>query len=163
MAATRDRIAEMRPYVERAMKDEGLRNNLVTAFAAAREVYDELVGDRGVTRAATRVATDKDIQDNLRRALDELREAADRIQGKEQHRGRNTMLLATAVAVGLLANPVTGPAARKWIKDRIFGPSDDYGYGGGDFSPAGGDSGAGGDVGGASPPGGGPAPGGAMP
>ena len=158
MAATRDRIADVKPYVERAMKDEDLRANLVAAFAAARQVYDELVGDRGVTRAATRVATDKDIQDNLKRALDELREAADRLQGKEPHRGRNTLLLASAVAIGVLANPVTGPATRKWIKDRVFGPSDDFGYGGGDFSSGGGDGGsaAGGDAGGGSVPGAGP-------
>ena len=37
-----------------------------------------------------RAATDKDIQDNLRKAADELRTAASRIQGKEDHSGRNT-------------------------------------------------------------------------
>ena len=40
-----------------------------------------------------RAATDKEIQDNLRKAVDELRTAANRIQGKEDHSGRNTMLL----------------------------------------------------------------------
>ena len=134
MAVTKDRIAEMRPYVERALKDEDLRNNLVAAFAAAREVYDDLMGDRTVTRAAARMATDKDVQENLRTALDELREAADRLQGKAEHKGRNTLLIVTGIAIGLLANPYTGPASRKWIKNRVFGPSDDFGYGGGDGS-----------------------------
>ena len=137
MAATKEKIAEMRPYVERALKDEDLRENLVAAFAAAREVYDDLMGDRTVTRAAARMATDRDIQQNLRTALDELREAANRLQGKEQHKRRNTLLLLAGVTAGLLANPYTGPTARKWVKDRVFGPSDDFGYGGGDGATAG--------------------------
>ncbi len=113
MAGTRDKITDMKPYVERAMKDEDLRENLVSAFAAAREVYDELLGNRGVRSAATRVATNKDIQDNLKTALDELREAADRLQGKEDHGTRNTMLLLTGIALGVLMNPITGPTTRR--------------------------------------------------
>ena len=63
----------VRPYVERAVQDDELRENVKAAFQAAREVYDELIGGRGVTTVATRVATDKDIQDKLREAVDELR------------------------------------------------------------------------------------------
>ncbi len=57
-----------------------------------------------------RAATDKDIQENLRKAVDELRNAADRVQGKEDHSTRNTMLLLTGIALGILFNPMTGPA-----------------------------------------------------
>ena len=32
----------MRPYVERAVKDEDVRDNVLAAFQAAREVYNEL-------------------------------------------------------------------------------------------------------------------------
>ena len=130
MASTKDRIADVRPYVERAVKDEDLRENLVSAFIAAREVYDELVGDRGVTGIASRVAGDKDVQDNLKKALEELREASDRLQGKDDHGTRNALLLLTGITVGLLFNPITGRATRSWIRDRIFGPSDDFGYSG---------------------------------
>jgi len=136
MASTKDRIADVRPYVERAVKDEDLRDNVMSAFMAAREVYDELVGDRGVTGIASRVAGDKDVQENLKKALDELREASDRIQGKEDHGGRNTLLLLTGITVGLLFNPLTGAATRGWIKDKIFGPSDDFTYGGNSTPPA---------------------------
>jgi hypothetical protein len=131
MAATKDRIADVKPYVERALKDEELRENVIAAYAAAKEVYNELLGGRGVTGIATRVASDKDIQDNLRRTLDELREAADRLQGKEDHSGRNTFLLLTGITLGILFNPLTGPATRKWLKDAILGPSDDFTYAGG--------------------------------
>jgi hypothetical protein len=130
MAKTKERISDVKPYVERAVKDEDLRENVMAAFQAAREVYNDLVGDRGVTGIASRVATDKDIQDNLRRAVDELREAADRIQGKEEHKGRNTMLLLAGIAIGILFNPMTGPSTRQWVKDKVLGPSDDFTYGG---------------------------------
>ncbi len=128
MAKTRDRLSDVRPYVERAMKDEDLRDNVLTALAAAREVYGELLGDRGVAGIASRVASDTDVQDNLRTAVDELREAADRFQGKKDNGGRNTTLVLALVTLGVLFNPMTGPGTRKWIKERIFGPSDDFSY-----------------------------------
>ena len=131
MAKTKDRIQEVRPYVERAVKDEDVRDNVMAAFQAAREVYNELLGDRGVTAIASRVATDRDIQDKLREAIDDLREAADHVQGKKDHSGRNTMLLLTGITLGILFNPMTGPATRQWLKERILGPSDDFTYSGG--------------------------------
>ena len=66
---TKDKISEVKPYVERAMRDEDLRDNVLTAFATAREVYNELLGDRGVTGIASRVASDKDIQEKLRETV----------------------------------------------------------------------------------------------
>ena len=132
---TRDRFsdaaANARPYVERAVGDEDIRENVKAAFQAAREVYDELIGGRGVTAVAGRVATDKDIQDQLRSAIDDLREAADRIQGKDEHKGRNTSLLLAGIALGILFNPMTGPETRRWLKDRIFGEDEEFGYGSG--------------------------------
>ena len=127
---TKDKVSDVRPYVERALRDEELRDNLKAAFLAARDVYSDLTGDRGVSGLATRVATDRDIQDNLRRAVEELREASDRVRGKEDHSGRNTMLLFAGITLAVLFNPVTGPSTRAWIKDKILGPSDDFTYGG---------------------------------
>jgi hypothetical protein len=127
---TKDKVSDVRPYVERALRDEELRDNLKAAFLAARDVYTDLTGDRGMTGLATRVATDRDIQDNLRRAVEELREAGDRVRGKEDHSGRNTMLLLAGITLAVLFNPVTGPQTRSWLKDKILGPSDDFTYGG---------------------------------
>jgi hypothetical protein len=132
MAKTKDKVLDqagnVKPYIERAMKDEDLRENLVAAFAAAREVYDELLGNRGVTTVARRVATDKEMQDNMRRALDELRTASERIQGKKDHGGRNTTLLLAGITLGILFNPATGPQTRKWLSDKVFGGSDEFTY-----------------------------------
>ena len=132
MAKTRDKMSDaadnVKPYVARAIHDEDLRDNVKAAFEAARDVYDELIGGRGVTTVATRVATDKDIQRKLRDAVDELREAADRVQGKKDHGSRNATLLIAGIALGILFNPVTGPSTRKWLADTVLGGDDDFTY-----------------------------------
>jgi hypothetical protein len=129
MAKAKDRIQDAKPYVKRALQDEELRENLRSAFASARDVYDELLGNRGMTGIATKVASDDDIQDQLRSAIQDLRKAADRIQGRESHKSRNSTLLLTGIVLGILFNPMTGPETRRWLKDRIFG-EDEFGYGG---------------------------------
>ena len=131
MAKTKDRIQDVRPYVERAVKDEDVRDNVLAAFQLAREVYNELLGDRGVTTIASRVATDKDVQEKLREAIDDLRTAADRVQGKKDHGTRNALLLLTGIVLGILFNPFSGPQTRKWVSDKAFGSSDDFTYPGG--------------------------------
>ena len=129
MTKTKERVSDaadnVRPYVERALKDEELRRNVREAFEAAREVYTELLGGRGVVPLATRVATDDDIKDNLRTAVDDLRKAANRLQGKKDHSTRNGTLLIAGIALGILFNPITGPATRKWLSNQIFGGSDE--------------------------------------
>jgi hypothetical protein len=133
MAKTKDRFYDtadtVRPYVDRAIHDEDLRDNLKEAFNAARDVYAELLGGRNLTATATRVATDKDIQDNLKKTIEELRTAADRIQGKKDHGTRNSMLLLAGITAGILLNPATGPQTRKWLMEKITGESsDDFSY-----------------------------------
>ena len=130
---TKDRLYDtadtMRPYVDRALHDDALHDNLKEAFSAARDVYAELLGNRNLTATAMRAATDKEIQDNLRKAADELRTAASRIQGKKDNSGRNTLLLLIGIAIGILFNPMTGPQTREWLMQKITGEStDDYSY-----------------------------------
>ena len=129
----KDKVADVKPYVERAQRaiqDEELRESLRSAYSTARDVYDQLVGNRGVAGVATRVASDKDIQDQLRSAVQDLRNAADRVQRQERHSGRNGSLLLLGIVLGILFNPITGPDTRRWLKDKVFGEDEEFGYGG---------------------------------
>jgi hypothetical protein len=139
MANTKDKVTDaastVKPYVERALRDEELRESVRNAYESARTIYEELIGRRGLTGAATRFATDKDIQAELRSAIDELRNAADRVQSAKPARkesgGRGGGLLLVGIALGILFNPVTGPKARKFLADKLFGGGDDFTYQGG--------------------------------
>ena len=85
MVKTKDKVygaaENVKPYVERAMNDEKLRQDVMSAFATAKDLYTELIGPRGAVTLATRVATDDDIREKLSAAVDDLRNAAGRLQG----------------------------------------------------------------------------------
>jgi hypothetical protein len=111
----------MKPYVTRALQDEEVRENVKHAIATARDIYDELLGGRSTTAVAARVATDSEIQESLKSAIDDLRKAANRVQGKKEHSSRNATLLLAGITLGILFNPVTGPATRQWISNKLLG------------------------------------------
>lgn len=138
MINTKDKVtdaaASARPYIERAMRDKELRDNLRNAYTSARNVYDELASRRKVTDAASRLAYDKDLQDELRNAVDELRNAAGRVQDVKRgsleagRAGWNTLLLLAGIALGILLNPVTGPAVRRLLARKLFGSGNGFVY-----------------------------------
>jgi hypothetical protein len=141
MVKTKDKVTDaagnVKPYVERALTDPELRENVRNAYQSARSIYEELVGNRGVTGIATRVATDRDIQDELRSAVSELRRAADRVQGKAERPKGNSLLMLIGLVLAILFNPFTGPQTRKWLSDHLLGGgSDDFTYQGGNGSAA---------------------------
>lgn len=121
-------VESLKPYLERALNDPDFRNDLRDAFEAARELYGPLrKADGGVASSAKVLATDKQVQENLRRAVEDLGSAATTLKGEKKqsksHKGRNTVLLAGLVA-GALYNPWTGEQTRRWLLDRIAGDDD---------------------------------------
>jgi gas vesicle protein len=121
-----DAAENIKPYVERAMQDEKLRDDVMRAFGSAREIYKDLMGEKSAVTLASRVATDDDIRNKLRDAIEDLRHASERLQGKEKqtHAGRNTTLLVAGIALGLLFNPITGPETRRFIKEMLSSDSE---------------------------------------
>ena len=137
MPKTKDKVSDAassaRPYFERALHDPELRDNVRNAYESARAIYNELIGNRGVSGAAKRVASDKDLQDELRSAITDLRKAADRVRGKNEKKGHGGLVLL-GIALAVVFNPITGPQIRKWISERLFGESDGFTYQGGNGS-----------------------------
>jgi hypothetical protein len=131
MAKTADKVYDaadsVKPYVQRALHDEKLRDDVLSAFATAKELYSDLVGGRGAVTLAQRVATDDEVRDKLREAIDDLRSAADRLQGRKTQSKSHTGLLIAGIALGILFNPVTGPETRRFLKDMLSGGGDDFG------------------------------------
>jgi hypothetical protein len=137
MPKTTDKVSEaastFKPYFDRALQDPELRDNVRNAYESARGLYDDLIGNRGVTGVAKRVATDRDLQDELRSAIADLRSAADRVRGKQERKGHSGLVLF-GLALAVIFNPFTGPQIRKWISERVFGETDGFTYQGGNGS-----------------------------
>jgi hypothetical protein len=117
----------LRPYVQRAITDPALRDDLVAAFVAARGLYGQVAKGHGVKGKAS-VVSEKDFQKQLQGLVGELTTASERLQEKakrKSHRARNRVLLFTGVTLGLLYNPWTGAATREWIMNRIAGGDGD--------------------------------------
>ncbi|MGI8861824.1 MAG: hypothetical protein ACR2GV_03765 [Gaiellaceae bacterium] len=124
MAKTKDTAEAVRPYVKRAIEDPELRDDLVAAFAAARELYEKVSKGEGVKGKAQNISG-KDFQKELQTLVSDLSDASDRIKGeKDGHKARNAILL-TGVTLGVLYNPWTGQATRNWIMERISGGNGD--------------------------------------
>jgi hypothetical protein len=121
-----DAADSVKPYVERAMHDEQLRGEVLSAFAAAKDLYHELAGSKSAAAAAAKAATDDDVHEKLRDAVNDLRSAAERLQGRRPKAGGGKKkLLIAGLALGILYNPVTGAETRRWVTDLISGGHDD--------------------------------------
>ncbi len=121
MSKTKTAPEALKPYVQRAITDPDLRDDLLAAFAAARSIYDQVSEGRGIKGKAEKVS-EKDVQKQLQRLVDDLSGASDKLKdSKKSHKARNRFLLLTGITIGALYNPWTGQATRDWISDQISG------------------------------------------
>ena len=132
MNTTKERVADakeqLRPYVERALKDEELRRNVKDAYTSARALYEQLLARNDVSHVATKLVSDEDVQTQLRNVVAQLRSAAGRVHTAQEETKkaskrsvRTSLLLVAGIAIGLLVNPLTGPSLRGWLKRKVFG------------------------------------------
>jgi hypothetical protein len=125
-------VETARPYVERLASDEELHEHVRKAYGSAQKILSDLgfVSPAGTSRAdvARRIIVDSDLQDELKKAVDELRKAGERARGRASHKRRNTTLLLIGITLGILFNPATGADTRRWLKDKVFGAEEPFEY-----------------------------------
>ena len=99
MNTTKEKVADatshVRPYVERAIRDEELRRNVKDAYTSARALYEQLLSRNDVSHVATKLVSDEDVQAQLREVVAKLRGAAGRVQKpqkEEKAQGARTKL-----------------------------------------------------------------------
>jgi len=124
---TKDRPAQavdtLRPYVKRAIEDPELREDLLAAFVAARELYGQVAHRSGVKGKAEKIS-DKEFQKEFQELVSDLSDAGDKFKDTG-HKTRNRVILLTGVTLGVLFNPWTGQQTRDWILNRVAGENGD--------------------------------------
>jgi hypothetical protein len=115
------------PYLRRLIEDEELRDNIKSAFEAARSAYTRMSNGKGPGAA---LIDDNKVQRDLREAAESLRDASAQIRGKRRRRssgmGIGRWLLAGAVGAGLVL--VFSEDARRLVLDRLFGSEEEFEY-----------------------------------
>jgi hypothetical protein len=115
--------ATSNPYLRRIVEDEDLRDSVATAFEAARHAYERLSSNGNVIDTAI---DDKKVHKDLKEAAENLRDASNRLRGKqrERHWGR---LLLIAIAGAVLALALSEDL-RKAVLDALFGAEEEFEY-----------------------------------
>ena len=110
-------------YLRRLMEDEDLRESVKNAFDAARDAYSRLSSNGSVIDTAI---DDKKVHKDLKAAAENLREASNRIRGKqkERHWGRFLLLMLIAATLAL----VLSEDLRKALLDKLFGAEEEFEY-----------------------------------
>jgi hypothetical protein len=114
-----------RPYVQRLIEDDELRENLREAYEAARDAYDRAAGGK----APAKVFEDKKLHKDLRSAADSLRAATDALREPEKKRGGFGLgrLLLVAIVGAVLALALSEDL-RKAVLDKLFGAEEEFDY-----------------------------------
>ena len=110
-------------YLRRLMEDEDLRDSVRDAFEAARDAYDRLSSNGSVIDTAI---DDKKLHKDLKETAENLRDASNRLRGKqkERHWGR---FLFIALIGAILAIAISEDL-RKAVLDKLFGAEEEFEY-----------------------------------
>jgi hypothetical protein len=121
----RDRASSVtsNPYVRRLVEDEELRENIMAAFEAVRNAYSRMSNGNGPVNA---VIDDKKVHRDLKTAAENLRDASDRLRGKqrESHWGRVILIGLAGAALAIILSE----DLRKAVLDKLFGAEEEFEY-----------------------------------
>jgi hypothetical protein len=113
-------------YGDPLAKDEKLRRRLVEALTTGVAARERARRQMGITGVARRLATDPVLRAQLNELADQLRSVQHRVEKKQSHKMRNTMLFVAGVGMVAIA---AMPAARKAISSIFDGGNDDWSSG----------------------------------
>jgi len=122
------RKAQSNQYLKRLIEDEDLRDNLLTAYGAARGVYGRMNNGKPASKV---LFEDKKLQRELRDAAKALKEASNALGAspkKSRRRkgglGRALLLLTVAATLAL----VLSEDLRSKVLDMLFGAEEEFDY-----------------------------------
>jgi adenylosuccinate synthase len=121
-AVAAGKAAKDNAYVQRLIEDEELRDNLRSAYEAARNAYGRMSNGKGPQAALN----DKKTQKQLREAATSLKDAADALRDAKKPKRRGRGLLLLVVGVGLAF--VLSEGLRKKALDTLFGAEEEFEY-----------------------------------
>jgi len=113
------------PYVRRLVEDDELRENLRTAFEAAKDAYARMSNGKGTADA---LIDDKKVHRDLREAAESIRDASHQIRGKRRRAGGGIGRWVLAGVVGAAVVLVASEDARKFVLDKLFGAEEEFEY-----------------------------------
>jgi hypothetical protein len=114
-----------RPYVQRLIEDDELRDNLREAYEAGRDAYSRASG----AKRPSDVLEDKKLQKDLRSASESLRAASEALREPEKKSGGHSLGKLLVIAfVGALIALAVSEDLRKKVLDQLFGAEEEFEY-----------------------------------
>ena len=113
-----------RPYVQRLIEDEELRDNLREAYEAGRNAYSRASGSK-----PSQLLDDKKLQKDLKNASDSLRAASDALRHPEKKSGGVGLgKVVLVLVVGAILALALSEDLRKAVLDSLFGAEEEFEY-----------------------------------
>jgi hypothetical protein len=115
-----------RPYVQRLIEDEELRDNLREAYEAGRQAYDRASG----AKKPSALLDDKKLQRDLKSASESLRAASEALREPEKRPsgGHPFLKLLVIAFIGAVLAIALSEDLRKAVLDQLFGAEEEFEY-----------------------------------
>ena len=114
MDKAKDTLRDVVSYADEVMRDERLRADIRAAVAHGSKAGDRVKQSVNAGGITTSLASDKKLRKDLRRMLDDLDSASERIRRNKSHRARNVLLIVASAGAALAVIP----SVRQWLAGR---------------------------------------------
>jgi hypothetical protein len=121
-------IAKANPYIQRLIDDAHLRENVQKAIESSKSAYGRLSNGKGPAKS---LLEDKKLQNDLREALEAVRDASIALTEAPKRQAKKSRRLGRRIAiVGLGAGLalVSSEKLRSKVLDTLFGAEEEFEY-----------------------------------